>query len=108
MIVSSASIASNSSLKPNAKARAEYRQWFQIGWSEATAHFMAYDQATQAHLRTLISTVETLAHALAATSQTVNDFVKTTDLRVARVEAAIDAIVRNVFVQHQNGSSKQP
>jgi len=92
-------------LETNAKAWAEYRQWFQIGWSEATAHHMTFDQAT--HLRTLISTVETLGHALTATSHPVAEFVKAADLRVARVEAAIDTLIRAIFVQHQNGQSKQ-
>jgi hypothetical protein len=95
-------------LEANAKAWAEYREWFQRGFSEAVSHYMAFDQGTQTHLRNLISTVETLGHALTATSQAVNEFVRASDARIARVEAAIDAIARNVYALRKNGQAKQP
>jgi hypothetical protein len=94
-------------LEQNARAWAEYREWFQRGFSEAVSHYMAFDQGTQTHLRNLISTVETLAHALSATSQQLADFVKAADSRVARIEAAVDNIIRAI-VHPKNGPSKQP
>jgi hypothetical protein len=89
-------------LERNAKAFAEY----QAGFSQSVAHYIAFDQATQVHLRSLVAIVESQAHVIAAVAKATTDFARAADERVARVERAVDAIGQNMIPGRGNGKTQ--
>ena len=62
-------------MKRNAKALAEYREWFQIGFSQAAAHMFAVDEATQTGLQSLAAAAE-LSPELSPTGQELKRAVR--------------------------------